>query len=173
MSAATDVSGGELRLRRPTVSDGAAIWALVRESGVLEPNTCYAYLLLCTHFAETCLVAERGGRLLGFVLGYRPPTRPEAVFVWQVGVRADCRGEGLGKRLLGRLVELPGCADATFLEATVAPSNEASNRLFLGFARELGVPCELERGFESADFGPLEHEAEPLYRIGPLRSKAT
>jgi L-2,4-diaminobutyric acid acetyltransferase len=162
-----------LCLRPPTVHDGAAIWALVRELGVLEPNTCYAYLLLCTHFAETCLVAERGGELLGFVLGYRPPSRPEAVFVWQIGVHADARGEGLGKRLLAGLVERPACADTTFLEATVAQSNEASTRLFLGFARDLGVACELERGFDSADFGPLEHEAEPTYRIGPLRSKAT
>ncbi|PRQ03005.1 L-2,4-diaminobutyric acid acetyltransferase [Enhygromyxa salina] len=176
MSATAQTSSGsasELSLRRPRVADGAAIWALVRESGVLEPNTCYAYLLLSTHFAGTCVVAERDGELVGFALGYRPPTRPEAVFVWQIGVRADARGAGLGKRLLHQLVELPDAADATFLEATVGTSNQASARLFLGFARERGVACERAPGFESADFGPLEHEPEPLYRIGPLRKQTT
>ena len=155
-------------LRSPSVDDGAAIWELVRESGTLEPNTCYAYLLLATHFAPTCLIAARGGEQVGFVLAYRPPARPEVIFVWQIGVRPDCRGRGLAKRMLHALVRRPACADATYLEATVGVSNRGSDRLFRGFARERGVECAIERGFVSDDFGPLDHEAEHLYRIGPL-----
>jgi|SRR5690606_2653978 len=171
MSASTDTPhAASLTLRTATRADGARIWQLVEESGVLEPNTCYAYLLLSSHFADTCVVAERDGQLLGFVAAYRPPTHPTSVFVWQIGVRAEARGLGLGKRLLHALVALPGCRDVSHLEATVAPSNIPSQRLFEGFAREQGVPCERSRGFVAEDFGGLDHEAEPLLRIGPLQS---
>jgi L-2,4-diaminobutyric acid acetyltransferase len=162
----------EFVLRRPTVSDGALIWRLVCDSGVLEPNSCYAYLLFCSHFADTCLVAERAGDVIGFVVAYRPPTRPDAVFVWQIGVRADARGLGLGKRLLHHLMELPNCHDASFLEATVTKANVASQRLFLGFAKERDLPCEVTTGFTGADFGQLAHEDEDLYRIGPSPSRS-
>lgn len=165
---------GALRLRNPRREDAAAVWALVRESGALEPNTCYAYLLLCTHFAETCLVAEGAGEsgLLGFVAAYRPPTDGEAVFVWQIGVAPEARGRRLASHLLDALVGLPACAGVRFLEATVGESNEASDRLFRAFARRHGVPCRVAPCFRGAHFGPLEHEDEPLYRIGPLTSDA-
>jgi len=159
----------ELHFRSPKRNDGAAVRQLVEDSGGLEPNTCYAYLLLCTHFADTCLVAERGGELVGFVAAYRPPSRPESIFVWQIGISPDARGEGLAKRLLQHLVSLPACRDAIHLEATVAPSNLASQRLFKGFARDRGVDCQVGPGFHRHDFGPLVHEAEELFRIGPLR----
>lgn len=158
--------------RIPGQADGAAVWRLVSDSGTLEANSCYAYLLLCTHFAETCLVAEVNGELVGFVAAYRPPTRPDAIFVWQIGVRSSARGAGLGKRLLKELLALPACRDARYLEATVAPSNEASQRLFRGAARDLDTTCEVGPGFLATDFAPTAHEAEELFHIGPLRRDA-
>ena len=169
MTSPSQTASSSIVLRSPSVSDGAAIWQLACSTQVLEPNTCYAYLLLATHFADTCVVAESDGDIVGFVAAYRPPTKPSAVFVWQIGVSHGARGRGLGKRLLHHLVEAPACQSVTHLEATVAASNEPSMRLFSSFARERGVPCERGRGFEAADFGPLEHEAEELLRIGPLR----
>lgn len=157
-----------LSFRCPTVTDGAAVWELVQQSGTLEPNTCYAYLLLCTDFADTCLLAERDGELVGFAAAYRPPRRPDCLFVWQIGVHRSARREGLGLRLLQGLIDLPGAAGVRFLEATVAPSNLASRRLFESLARSRGVQCLASRGFVSADFGPLAHEEEELIRIGPL-----
>ncbi|MDH5490740.1 MAG: diaminobutyrate acetyltransferase [Myxococcales bacterium] len=159
-------------LRQPKTRDASAVRELVEATGTLEPNTCYAYLLLCTHFAETCLLAEREGKLVGFVLAYRPPSHPEAVFVWQIGVHQDARGQGLARQLLEDLLRQPGTRGVRFVEATVGSSNEASRRLFESFARALGVPCEVQPGFVSADFGPLAHEDEALYRIGPLVSGA-
>lgn len=183
-----------LVFRPPTPSEGAALWQLVRETGVLEPNSAYAYALLCRDFASTCLVALQGdpsgqgdvertaqpgeGPLVGFVTAYRPPARPEAIFVWQIGVHPRAQGQGLGKRLLKELLELPAVADATYLEATVGVSNEASARLFKGVARELGAGCEIEpwfteQHFPSPEGGARPHEDEPLYRIGPLRRRNT
>lgn len=155
-------------LRSPTSADGAAIHELVKATRLLEPNTCYAYLLLSSHFAETCVVATQGGSVLGVVLAYRPPSDADAVFVWQVGVHPLAQGQGLARRLLHALLDRPACHDVRWLTATVAPSNVASDRLFRGFARDRGVDVRLETGFVASDFGTADHEDEPLYRIGPL-----
>lgn len=137
---------------------------------MLELNSCYAYLLFCSDFRDTCVVAEEAGRLAGFVIAYRPPRRPGSVFVWQVGVSPHFRKRGIGVRLLRHLVMLPSCREVEYLEATVAPSNVASRRLFESVARQLGATLRTESGFESSDFGAESHEKEELVRIGPLHS---
>src|SRR5699024_2622490 len=74
--------------RTPTVADGAGIWRIVQESGVLDLNSAYMYLLLSKDFADTCIVAERDNQLVGFATGYRPPKRPDSIFLWQIGIDA-------------------------------------------------------------------------------------
>ena len=157
-----------ITLRAPERRDGVELWRLVRRSGGLEENSCYAYLLLSTHFASTCIVAESAGSIVGFVAGYLAPSEPDVVFVWQIGVDPSVRRRGLGERLLQRLISCRGARSARFLEATVAPSNLPSRRLFDSFAAGLGVACRESRGFEREDFADASHEAEHLLRIGPL-----
>lgn len=157
-------------VRRPRARDAASVRHMITELGVLEPISCYGYLLLCTHFASTCLLAEQGAELMGCVLAYRPPNQRDSVFVWQVGVLPSARGLGLGRRLLSSLIEQPRCRSARFLTATVSPDNEASLGLFRGFARAHGVPCEEGPGFSSALFD-APHPDENLLRIGPLKGR--
>jgi L-2,4-diaminobutyric acid acetyltransferase len=95
---------------------------------------------LCRDFAETCVAAERDNRLVGFVTAYRPPRRPDAIFIWQIGVDLSVRRQGLGRQMLHYLLSLPACREIAFLEATVTPSNTASRRLFQSFAQELNLP---------------------------------
>jgi L-2,4-diaminobutyric acid acetyltransferase len=158
---------GELTLRGPDVADAARIWSALPRMGALERNTAYAYLLLCSHFGATGIVAERGPDLVGFVLGYRPPTDPDALFVWQVGVVPEARGQGLASRMLDALVARPGNRSARWLTATVSSDNTASLALFRGFARHRGAVCQQRRCFESSLF-PEPHPGEDLLRIGPL-----
>ncbi len=160
-----------MELRAPRAEDGRRIHALVEGDATLESNSAYCYVLLCTHFAQHGIVAEKDGELAGFVAAYRPPSDPEAVFVWQVGVAPAGRGQGLGKCLLNALIEQPANRNARFLTATVDAANEPSNRLFAAFAREQGATLETETGFTS-DLFPPGHAAEPLLRIGPLRSRS-
>lgn len=156
-----------LRFRAARRGDGAALWLLVKDAGTLELNSAYFYLLFAEHFGATCLVAEQDDNVVGGVIAYRPPTDPDAVFVWQIGVAPAVRGQGLGKRLLHELLQLPGCTGVRWLTATVAEDNLASARLFRGFARDRGVACETQ-AFFTADLFPEPHTAEPLFRIGPL-----
>lgn len=156
-------------IRRPTVSDGAEIWRVVKESGTLDLNSAYLYLLLCKDFAETCVVAQQGQRLVGFVTGYEPPDRDSVIFLWQIGVDPACRGKGLGKRMLRTFLDQATARGATLLETTISPSNQASQALFRGLARDLGASCEVLPCFAPHHFPAHSgHEAEELYRIGPI-----
>lgn len=143
--------------------------AFVQDCPPLELNTAYAYVLLATHFSASSAVAEDQEGLLGFVVGYRLPEEQETLFVWQIGVHARARGLGLGKRLLQHLIERTDTVPVRYLEATVAPSNEASQRLFRGFAKFLNAPCEERPCFEPEHFGGSQHESEALFRVGPFR----
>lgn len=157
-----------LLMRAPETGDAQEIWRLVRETGVLDENSAYLYLLLCRDFADTCLVAESEGRVVGFVTAYRPPERPQTLFVWQIGVCRSVRRQGVALRLLTELVGR--VQPLEFVEATVAASNLASRGLFEAFARnrDLSLTDIDDAGFLENDFPPGDHEAEPLLRIGPL-----
>lgn len=155
-------------LRHPSREDGAAMWRLVRDHGGLELNTGYAYVVLAEDFTATSLVAVDGDELMGFVLGYRPPTRPDVLFVWQIGVSPAARGQGLGRRMLRRLLEDGRPEGVAYLEATVTPSNEASRRLFRSVAREFDAPCDVQPYLTSDDLPEVGHEPEDLFRIGPV-----
>lgn len=159
-----------LNFRRPQVADAAAVWNLVRETGVLDQNSAYAYLLLFRDFADTCLVADDGGTIAGFVTGYRPPERPDVLFVWQIGVSPAAQRRGLGRRLLSELVGTVRRhgSPVDYIEATISPSNAASRRLFERLADDLGVPFHRAECFLESHFPAGGHEEEPLIRIGPL-----
>ena len=165
-------------MRSPDVTDAAAMHRLVREDGGLDLNSVYCYLLICSHFAGTSLVAEGQAGLAGFVAAYRQPAQPETLFVWQIGVAAGRRRQGIGRRLLRALWALPACRGARFLEATVTPSNLASRGLFVEFAREREAAFRTEPGFSgelfgAAPVGERPHEPEERFRIGPLREAET
>lgn len=154
--------------RTPAVADGGAIWDLARRSGSLDLNSPYAYLLLCLHFPDTSVVATVDDQIVGFVVGYRPPTAPDVAFVWQIAVDDAHRGAGIASHLLGELVERAVPAGVRYLEATVTPSNDASARLFTAVATRLDTELEITTLFTNADFPVPEHEPELLFRIGPF-----
>jgi len=171
----TDTAGKPRKRSRPTdivyrpatPTDGREMWHFVKQAGVLELNQSYAYILLCQHFGNTCLVAETDEKMVGFVLAYVPPRQPDTVFVWQIGVARDVRGRGVGLHLLRHLLALDGCRNVQYIEASITPSNKPSQSLFRAFARKWGVSCR-KLPFFPSEFFPEQHEPEYLYRIGPL-----
>lgn len=134
----------------------------------LDTNSAYCNLLQCSHFADTCVVAERDGRILGWISAYRPPSEPECIFVWQVAVHADARGHGLGGRMIEALVERPAVADATTLITTVTEENAASWAMFGGFARRNGMTLTKAPKFEREAHFAGAHDTEWQASIGPL-----
>ncbi len=164
---ASHLAHHDLSVRSPNVTDAAAIWRLVCACEALDDNSCYAYLLLCSDFADTCLVSCDGNRLAGFVAGYVPPKRPDVVFVWQIGVDPRYREQGLGRQLLSQLIDRAP-DDTRYLEATVTPNNHGSRRLFQSLADSRGWTLTTSRHFDTIHFADQEHEEELLIRIGPF-----
>lgn len=156
--------------RKPRLSDAAGIHSLVEQCKPLDLNSTYAYMLLCAHFAETCAVAERNSRLLGFISGYQKPGDETVLFVWQVAVSPQGRGQGIGKQLLEEVLARPSCQAVRHIETTITPSNRPSRALFESFAKRRNAACKKETMFQAGDFGGEEHEEEQLLRIGPLKS---
>lgn len=164
--------GADPEIRAATAEDGAAVWRLVKASGVLDVNSSYAYLLFLDHFGDTSVVAEVDGEVVGFVTGFRPPREPEAVFVWQVAVAESARGRGLAGRLLNGLVRLPGCRGVRTMLTTVTPSNTPSQAMFRSFARGVDAEVTVTEYLTGDHFPEGGHEPEELYRIGPFELRS-
>ena len=162
----------ELAVRRPVAGDGAAMWRVARDSGELDLNSSYAYLLLAEHFADTCRVAvELEGddeRVVGFVSGYRLPDDVAQLFVWQVAVDAPHRGRGVAGRLLDAVVD--AAPDVTTVCTTVAEDNVASRTLFVRWAARRGASIATQPLF-TADQFPDAHVDEPLLVIDGIRGR--
>jgi diaminobutyrate acetyltransferase len=171
--AANERDDGPVMIRPPRLEhgDGEAMWRLARESGVLEENAEYTYHMFSHFFGEACVVAEVDGRAAGFIAGFRPPDRMDSVFVWQIAVDERARGRGIAGAMLNGLLERLSPA-VQYLEATVAPSNEASQRTFRKVARDLDARCVETVLFPGDRFGGPSHEDEVLFRIGPIAPDA-
>lgn len=135
-------------------------------------NSDYCNLLQCTHFAETCVVAEDDSGPVGWISGYRPPSEPGTFFVWQVAVDPRARGTGLGGRMLMALLRRPANKGVTTLTTTITEANEASWALFGALARRLGAPIHRRPHFERATHFAGQHETEHLVSIGPFDQPA-
>jgi len=159
-----------MAFREPTVEDSPSIFDLVNRSKPLDVNSRYLYLLQCSHFANTCAVAESDGSVQAFISAYVLPDQPETLFVWQVAVDASVRGQGLAGRLLAHLLNRNRLSEIRFIEATVNPTNNASRNLFASLARKHNCDITESMLFEAALFGVDAHEAEILLRVGPIQS---
>ncbi|WP_258881705.1 diaminobutyrate acetyltransferase [Paenibacillus sp. sptzw28] len=154
---------------KPSPSDGERVWRLIKETGSLDLNSVYSYIMLCDIFRDTCVIAAQAGEAVGFISAYRRPDRPQTLFVWQVAVAGSMQGQGLGKRMLRELLARRENADIRFVEATIGPDNTASRRLFLGLAEEKGCESSLTECYPARFFPEASaHEPELLLSIGPI-----
>ncbi|MGW0821178.1 diaminobutyrate acetyltransferase [Streptomyces sp. NPDC002845] len=171
-----------LRIERPEVTDGAALWRIARDSRTLDLNSSYSYLLWCRDFAGTSVVArDATGEPVGFITAYVRPDQPGTLLVWQVAVDAAYRGRGLAAALLdGLTAQVARRHPLTTVETTITPGNTASERLFASFAERHGARVTTQVLFDTDLFpdspnDPTDpsgahdpHDPEVLYRIGPL-----
>ncbi|GAK10327.1 LOW QUALITY PROTEIN: L-2,4-diaminobutyric acid acetyltransferase [Geomicrobium sp. JCM 19038] len=152
---------------KPSVEDGAEMWELAKKLG-LDLNSSYKYLMMAEYFAETCVVVKEDDELVGFVTAFILPERQNTVFVWQVGVDESQRGRGLASRMLNEVLERNSCGKVKYLEATVTPSNDASQKLFRRLAVKNDTACHVSECFSEDLFPGEGHEAELSFKIGPF-----
>ena len=155
-------------LRVPLAADGAGVHRLIERCPPLDLNSRYCNLLQCTHFADTSVVAEQAGEIVGFVSGYREPGRDDTLFVWQVAVAPECRRQGLAGAMLTAILERDVCRDVTHIETSITPGNEASWQSFRAAARAWCASLTARPWFSSEPHFEGEHDSEYLVRIGPI-----
>jgi L-2,4-diaminobutyric acid acetyltransferase len=168
ISATLTAAPDAVAFRSPKVSDGVRLWEIARDSKVLDLNSSYAYVLWCQDYAQTSVVAEVDGEVVGFVTGYLRPQLPDVVMVWQVAVDADQRGLGLAGKMLSQLMDRLEPRGITTLHTTISPDNTASQALFQGLADRRAMSIRREDLFSANDF-PDDHEQEDLYIVAPRR----
>ncbi|MDQ3402562.1 MAG: diaminobutyrate acetyltransferase [Actinomycetota bacterium] len=157
---------GKLRtaaeIGRPSTEDGSAIWRIARDSGTLDLNSSYAYLLWCRDFADTSAVVRVDDDVVGFVIGFIRPSEQHTLVVWQIAVEESSRGNGFAGRLLDHLVDRLA---VRYLETSITADNTASIALFESLAERRGAVVERAELFHAEQF-PDDHDTENLYRIG-------
>ncbi|MFW5845692.1 MAG: diaminobutyrate acetyltransferase [Planctomycetota bacterium] len=164
----TDKNSDTITMRKPGLHDGPAIHQLISRCPPLDVNTVYAYCILADHHSDTIVVAEDAELgIVGCITAYKPPTKPDTLFIWQVAVDERRRGLGLAGRMLDHLLARPACANITGLETTVSPDNIASRRVFEKLAATAHVELQREEYLVADEAGP-GHAAEELLRITPL-----
>lgn len=158
-------------LRPPVKEDGSEVWALIAQCPPLDQNSMYMNLVQCDHFADTCVLATRAGRALGWISAHIKPDAPDTLFVWQVAVHSDARGLGLGKRMLKEVLSRPACADVRRMETTITRSNAASWGLFESFARDMGGDLSDAPHYEREAHLDGRHATEHLVTISLPRRR--
>ncbi len=161
-----------IKFRSPSALDGNAITALVENSPPLDTNSAYCNLLQCSHFAQTCVVAESNNQILAWLSAYIPPEQQDHIFVWQVAVHPEARGKGLAKRLLIALLKRAALANVQYLITTITQDNQASWSLFEGFAKSHHLNLSKTPHFEKEQHFQGVHETEFLVKIGPFNRTA-
>lgn len=108
--------------------------AAARERAALVPR------LWLQHFAGTSAVAERDGKLVGFLVAFFSADRPDEGYIHFVGVSPSARQEGIGRALYERFFAMCSAAERRRVRCVTTPGNEVSLRfhLAMGFAVDGG-----------------------------------
>lgn len=160
------LSRKNILIKAPQKENAQGIFSLVKKSKILDVNSEYLYLLQATHFKDYCSVALDDKKVIGFVSGYLIPNESSTLFIWQVAVDEEYRGNDLARKLILNIIKRDK-VDINFVNTTVSPSNKASLRVFEKLSNELNTNIEATKFFEVSDF-ENQHEEEVLYKIGPF-----
>lgn len=157
-----------IEFRLPTAQDGYAITALIQSSPPLDTNSAYCNLLQCSHFAQTCVVAELNNQIVGWLSAYRPPEQVNCIFVWQMAVHPNARGLGLANRMLHHLLGRHAVLGVEYLHTTITQDNAASWSVFKRFAKTHQLALQQSPYFEKEHHFQGVHDTEYLVAIGPF-----
>ena len=124
-----------MRFRRPTEADHREVVAQVddwwggRKVHQLLPRLWFQ------HFTGTSWIAEDAeGRLVGFLVGFVSPDRPDEAYIHMVGTSPNHRGVGLARALYERFFDDGRARGVRRVSAVTWPGNRVS----VGFHRAMG-----------------------------------
>jgi len=126
---------GDIRLRRPVEADHAVLVGNIDDWwGGRNVHQLFMRLWF-QHFTGTSWVAEDSdGRLVGFIVGFVSPDRPDEAYIHLVGTSPNHRRAGLGRTLYERFFEDMRERDIRRVRAITWPGNRGS----VAFHRAMG-----------------------------------
>ncbi len=160
----------DITVTTPDAELGAAVHELIANCPPLDTNSMYCNLLQSSHFADTSVAALLDGDVVGFISGYRIPKQPDSLFIWQVAVGEQARGQGLATRMLKAILGRPENQDIKRIETTITADNKASWALFEGLARKLDTQISSKVFFDKDRHFAGQHKTEMLVKVGPFKA---
>lgn len=107
-----------VRYRVAKSRDSLAMWRLRRTRVQDESISPFFYMSVLERLSESCVVAESGGEVIGYVIARRADERASVrVFDLTVDPAFDTAFVAAG--MLGRLIKLPGHSRVKFIDAEV------------------------------------------------------
>lgn len=107
------------------------------------PSREQAHPVFFYELGEHALIADEGGEVIGFLLGFVAPNEPAVAYVHLVGIHPDRRRHGVGKRLYEVFTERARQAGAARIKAITNVGNEGS----VEFHRALGFDVKLDADY--------------------------
>ena len=96
--------------------------------------------LFLIHFSDTCFLAEKSGRLAGFLIGFLSQTQPDEAYIHFVGVDPDSRMKGTARMLYRDFYNVCRNHSRTIVRSSIALENKVSIDFHfkMGFEMEPG-----------------------------------
>ena len=157
-----------IQIKSPDSDYGYQISELIKNSPPLDLNSTYLYFIQSHYFNKTCAIAVNEiDRVIGFVSGFQDPRKKDTLFIWQVAISKDARGNGLASKLIHFILqEHP---HMQFIETTITKDNTSSISLFNKISQELNTNIIEEPFLDKTKHFLNQHDSENLFRIGPFK----
>lgn len=157
-----------IQIKNPDSDYGYQISELIKNSPPLDLNSTYLYFIQSHYFNKTCAIAvNEVDKVIGFVSGFQDPRKKDTLFIWQVAISKDARGNGLASKLIHFILqEHP---HMQFIETTITKDNTSSISLFNKISQELNTNIIEEPFLDKTKHFLNQHDSENLFRIGPFK----
>jgi predicted GNAT superfamily acetyltransferase len=116
---------GDISLRTARAADYDGIIAVVDDWWGRPVRGALPRLFL-DHFHDTSFIAERSGKLAGFLIGFCSPAQRDCAYIQFAGVAPEERRSGLARLLYQVFFELAANDGRHVIRAVTAPVNSAS-----------------------------------------------
>lgn len=105
--------------------------------------------LFLQHFQDTCLVAEDGSKLAGFLIGFISQSKPTEAYIHFAGVHPDYRRRGTAQAMYKKFYEIASRRGCSTVKLVTSPVNKTS----IAFHTSIGY--EMESGNITVDGIPV------------------
>lgn len=132
----TTVEG--ISIRNAELSDYKAIISVIDEWWGGRNMVDMLPKLFFIHFHQTSFVAERSGRIVGFLVGFASQTFENEAYIHFAGIHPEFRKNGLGRALYERFFEAATKLGRNVVRCVTSPVNKGSVsfHLRMGFSVE-------------------------------------